>query len=567
MNARIHRALDPRLEAARAEARCRLGRAHRRRCPSAGSARAAASSVGAVEAAIADGARSAPLGRARDRRGRRRAGAAARRSRGSCGARAEAPRSERLVVVGNGMVGHRFCETLAERDGRERCDIVVLGEEPRPAYDRVHLTRVLRRQDTPTTSRSRRADGTRSAASTLQLGERVVGDRPRRRAVVTAEAGERDRLRRARARDRLARRSCRRCPASSCPASSSTARSRTSTRSAPAAQARGARRVIGGGLLGLEAAKAVRDLGLETHVVEVAPRLMPRQLDAAGGEVAAPRASRRSACTCTSAAQTEAIARRRARRRGAARSRTATTLRGRHGRSSRPASGRATSSRARPGSRVGERGGIVVDDDARARATRASSRSARCALAPRHDLRPGRARLRDGRRARRRPLRGERRARSPAPTSRPSSSCSASTSRASATPSPTRRRRGAHARRLRGPRARRLPEARALAPTARGCSAASWSATRAPYAPLLAARARAARALPERAARAALRRARRRRRRRRATRDDAQVCSCNNVTQRRDLRARSRERRCTTRRRRQDVHARPAPAAAAACRS
>ena len=37
--------------------------------------------------------------------------------------------------------------------------------------------------------------------------------------------------------------------------------------------------VLGGGLLGLEAAKAVLDLGLETHVVEFAPRLMPRQLD------------------------------------------------------------------------------------------------------------------------------------------------------------------------------------------------------------------------------------------------------------------------------------------------
>ncbi|TMB59251.1 MAG: nitrite reductase (NAD(P)H), partial [Deltaproteobacteria bacterium] len=38
--------------------------------------------------------------------------------------------------------------------------------------------------------------------------------------------------------------------------------------------------VIGGGLLGLEAAKAVHDLGLEVHVVEFAPRLMPRQVDA-----------------------------------------------------------------------------------------------------------------------------------------------------------------------------------------------------------------------------------------------------------------------------------------------
>jgi nitrite reductase (NADH) large subunit len=40
--------------------------------------------------------------------------------------------------------------------------------------------------------------------------------------------------------------------------------------------------VIGGGLLGLEAAKAVHELGLETHVVEFAPRLMPRQVDDVG---------------------------------------------------------------------------------------------------------------------------------------------------------------------------------------------------------------------------------------------------------------------------------------------
>ena len=43
--------------------------------------------------------------------------------------------------------------------------------------------------------------------------------------------------------------------------------------------------VIGGGLLGLEAAKAAYDLGLETHVVEFAPRLMPRQIDDAGSRV------------------------------------------------------------------------------------------------------------------------------------------------------------------------------------------------------------------------------------------------------------------------------------------
>jgi len=45
--------------------------------------------------------------------------------------------------------------------------------------------------------------------------------------------------------------------------------------------------VMGGGLLGLEAAKALLDLNLETHVVEFAPRLMPRQIDEAGSEVLA----------------------------------------------------------------------------------------------------------------------------------------------------------------------------------------------------------------------------------------------------------------------------------------
>src|SRR5439155_25273540 len=43
--------------------------------------------------------------------------------------------------------------------------------------------------------------------------------------------------------------------------------------------------VIGGGLLGLEAAKAIRELGLETHIVEFAPRLMPRQVDDAGARL------------------------------------------------------------------------------------------------------------------------------------------------------------------------------------------------------------------------------------------------------------------------------------------
>ena len=45
-----------------------------------------------------------------------------------------------LVVVGHGMVGQRFLEALVDRGLTERYDVVVLGEEPRPAYDRVALT-------------------------------------------------------------------------------------------------------------------------------------------------------------------------------------------------------------------------------------------------------------------------------------------------------------------------------------------------------------------------------------------------------------------------------------------
>src|SRR5690606_29109719 len=43
--------------------------------------------------------------------------------------------------------------------------------------------------------------------------------------------------------------------------------------------------VVGGGLLGLEAANALKNLGLQTHVVEFAPRLMAVQLDEGGGQL------------------------------------------------------------------------------------------------------------------------------------------------------------------------------------------------------------------------------------------------------------------------------------------
>src|SRR6266436_1264118 len=46
-----------------------------------------------------------------------------------------------VVVIGNGMVGHRFCERLVEFDTEKKYQVVTFCEEPRPAYDRVNLTK------------------------------------------------------------------------------------------------------------------------------------------------------------------------------------------------------------------------------------------------------------------------------------------------------------------------------------------------------------------------------------------------------------------------------------------
>ena len=46
----------------------------------------------------------------------------------------------KIIVIGHGMVGHKFLESLAN-SGTPNLQVTVLCEEPRPAYDRVHLDR------------------------------------------------------------------------------------------------------------------------------------------------------------------------------------------------------------------------------------------------------------------------------------------------------------------------------------------------------------------------------------------------------------------------------------------
>lgn len=184
-------------------------------------------------------------------------------------------RISRLVVVGNGMVGQRFVEALRARDRDGRWRVTVLAEERRPAYDRVRLSAVFDGVDADELSLH-----TPDAGVELRLGEPATGvDRARR--VVTTATGEHpyDAL-------VLATGSYAFVPPVDGTDLPGVFVYRTlDDLAAIRAHAEGRRTgaVIGGGLLGLEAANALRLLGLATSVVEFAPRLMPVQVDDAGG--------------------------------------------------------------------------------------------------------------------------------------------------------------------------------------------------------------------------------------------------------------------------------------------
>ena len=189
---------------------------------------------------------------------------------------------KRVIVVGNGMVGFRFCERL-----RKRCpetEIIVYGEEPRPAYDRVHLSDYF--------SGSTADDLLMAPLSwyeehkiELHTGELVTAiDRSNKK--ITTHNGRTDHY------DHLvlATGSSAFVPSIEGVDRSGVFVYRTiEDLNQIKAYARKMRTgaVMGGGLLGLEAAKALRDLGIETHVVEFASRLMPRQIDDAGSQVLA----------------------------------------------------------------------------------------------------------------------------------------------------------------------------------------------------------------------------------------------------------------------------------------
>ena len=183
-----------------------------------------------------------------------------------------------IVVVGNGMVGYKFCEKLVSRSNQ--FNIIVFGEEPRIAYDRVHLSEYFNGKSADDLSLSssswyidngialhlddliqeiNRIDKTvhslKGAVIKYDYLVLATGSFP---FVPNIEGIEKKGVFVYRTIEDL-----------------------DLIRDYAAGAKVGA--VMGGGLLGLEAAKALIDLGIkETHVIEFAPRLMPRQVDSAG---------------------------------------------------------------------------------------------------------------------------------------------------------------------------------------------------------------------------------------------------------------------------------------------
>src|SRR3954466_14866833 len=186
----------------------------------------------------------------------------------------------KVVVIGNGMVGQRFLEQLAKRSGE--CEITVFCEEPRPAYDRMQLTSYFSGK-TPDDLNLAPKKFFQDTKVTLRLNDAVMGIDPQRKVVRSARYKDvpYDKL-------VLATGSYPFVP----PVEGRERRDCFVYRTIEdleviAATARHSKVgvVIGGGLLGLEAAKALKDLGLETHIVESAQRLMAVQLDDSAGRL------------------------------------------------------------------------------------------------------------------------------------------------------------------------------------------------------------------------------------------------------------------------------------------
>lgn len=186
----------------------------------------------------------------------------------------------KVVVVGNGMVGHHFVDQMLS--SKVAADITVLGAETRPAYDRVHLSEVFSGKEPSDLAMTTREFYDENGVN-AHFGDAVTNiDRDTKKVITESGASfEYDKL-------VLATGSYPFVPPIKGSESPECLTYRTIDDLGEIkahAQTSKIGVVVGGGLLGLECANALKNLGLETHVVEFAPGLMGVQLDEGGSKM------------------------------------------------------------------------------------------------------------------------------------------------------------------------------------------------------------------------------------------------------------------------------------------
>jgi nitrite reductase (NADH) large subunit len=194
-----------------------------------------------------------------------------------------------IVIVGNGMVGHHFCRQLAELDKNGFFKITVFGEEAWVAYDRVHISEHFAGKEF---SELVLSDANWYAQRGIDLHTRdpiVAVDTELK--TVSSKSGKMvayDELVFATGSEAFMPNieGLKNLPNILCYRTfNDLVRLRLASSGAKTAA------VLGGGLLGLEAARACQQLGLKAHVLEMAQHLMPRQLDLGAAEMLARRIS------------------------------------------------------------------------------------------------------------------------------------------------------------------------------------------------------------------------------------------------------------------------------------
>lgn len=185
-------------------------------------------------------------------------------------------------MVGNGPVGFRFIQSLVERQLHTQCRITVFGEEPSPAYDRVNLTKFLD-SESKTSLQYEPLSWYADNHIALHTGDPVV-EIDREQQTVLSASGKLI------AYDRLVMATGSRAfipPIHGVDHKGVFAYRTINDLAQIQDYSKNCKRavVLGGGLLGLEAADALTKLGLHVFVVEMAPVLMPRQLDTEGAQL------------------------------------------------------------------------------------------------------------------------------------------------------------------------------------------------------------------------------------------------------------------------------------------